>query len=943
MPQDCCLHLLRHVIRAAVGASTRSYCYAPVTVTDASSHFIVTFDRRIDLHATSSGFMTISELQYSTCLAQGYSHHGRSRPIVHKAGQSKSLVRLAVDGFESNNSGNRAYRVGIDASIWYTHASFSKGGENPELRLLFFRLLSLAKLPLLPLFVFDGRERPKVKRGSGLGKSGSHNLTAGFKKLLDVFGMEWRMALGEAEAELCHLNRLGVIDAVMTDDVDAVVFGALTIIKNTSLTLTGNKSKPALDSKGNASKHHVWLYTADAIRSHPDIGLTRGGLILIALLSGGDYHSGVARFGPHIAHALARCGYGDQLLTIYERRMVQDIRPSLAQWRNAIHDELLTNSHGFLSRKFPSYTLPPDFPDMLVVANYVSPLTSASDGRQGGGAMRDTGDPSLPRLAAFCETYFAEWGHESAIIKRFRDLLWPTALIRILRRGALDTDDKERTRRINAGRQDLSIRGLVKLGREEAIGTPLILIKRILDTADVDHIRDAFVNRSPQASQRSADKNALKMTIVGSRRHVSTDNILEYRVEFKPSVLISLTRRGIRGKRPERTASSRLSCMTDSPKKPAADPDSAMRLWIPASMIQQVHPGLVEDFERAEVAGKAKSKGKGRAEAVTADNRAYSGDQSFEDSSVPGSTCANVSAIQTVSSSVKSHLGVEEAAASTSSRSWLAHPPTNRHSHFLFTFRDPDDPDMLVREDSLLLPPEAQSSHGPRIPPHRANNVVNHTIPTSSTGPTISCNRQATYLGRETRAPAPRRVSQAGRTIQPVQPDFEVYQGSPDEEHDAITEFPMSTGDAEKEAMHDAIFNSVLGLADGSRPSKVRRAKRSRLGTLNALPTLGEPSYGRQPKKRRNALSSSSFPELQPLASSATAAAPRPKVTVSASTLDSDVIEIFSDPEDRNSGTSISLYPSSSQHHRRYYPPAQPSSSQDSHLFSDVSVFIDLT
>jgi Holliday junction resolvase YEN1 len=41
--------------------------------------------------------------------------------------------------------------------------------------------------------VFDGRERPKVKRGSKMGKAGSHNLTDSMKKLLDIFGMEWRM------------------------------------------------------------------------------------------------------------------------------------------------------------------------------------------------------------------------------------------------------------------------------------------------------------------------------------------------------------------------------------------------------------------------------------------------------------------------------------------------------------------------------------------------------------------------------------------------------------------------------------------------------------------------------------------------------------------------------------------------------------------------------
>ena len=129
---------------------------------------------------------------------------------MSKAGESRSLAHLAVvDGFESNHSGRRAYRVGIDASLWYTHAAFSKGGENPQLRLLFFRLRSLAELPILPLFIFDGRERPKEKRGSRMGKSGSHNLSADMKKLLDVFGMEWRMA-SRIHAPGCPIDTTGL-------------------------------------------------------------------------------------------------------------------------------------------------------------------------------------------------------------------------------------------------------------------------------------------------------------------------------------------------------------------------------------------------------------------------------------------------------------------------------------------------------------------------------------------------------------------------------------------------------------------------------------------------------------------------------------------------------------------------------------------------------------
>lgn len=55
------------------------------------------------------------------------------------------------------------------------------------------------------------------------------------------------------------------------------------------MKLSGNKSKPALNSAGKASEHHVMVYTAENIKTHPNVKLTRGGMVLIALLAGGDY------------------------------------------------------------------------------------------------------------------------------------------------------------------------------------------------------------------------------------------------------------------------------------------------------------------------------------------------------------------------------------------------------------------------------------------------------------------------------------------------------------------------------------------------------------------------------------------------------------------------------------------------------------------------------
>lgn len=43
------------------------------------------------------------------------------------------------------------------------------------------------------------------------------------------------------------------------------------------------------NADGKQDDKHVMLFSAEAMREHPDIGLTHGGFILIGLLSGGDY------------------------------------------------------------------------------------------------------------------------------------------------------------------------------------------------------------------------------------------------------------------------------------------------------------------------------------------------------------------------------------------------------------------------------------------------------------------------------------------------------------------------------------------------------------------------------------------------------------------------------------------------------------------------------
>ncbi|KAH9020781.1 PIN domain-like protein, partial [Lactarius pseudohatsudake] len=209
-----------------------------------------------------------------------------------------SLTHIAViDGFEANPANFRGLRIGIDASIWFFHAAHGREGENPELRTLFFRCAKLTRVPFLPLIVFDGPKRPKVKRGKIIsGKK--HWLVDSMKEIIEAFGFEWRMAPGEAEAELAHLNNIGVIDAVLSDDVDNFLFGAKMVIRryaqantpiqiashpsrsSASANLSGNSKHDMKNTDGRVDGNHTMVYTSAEVLMHPSIQLTRGGVTI---------------------------------------------------------------------------------------------------------------------------------------------------------------------------------------------------------------------------------------------------------------------------------------------------------------------------------------------------------------------------------------------------------------------------------------------------------------------------------------------------------------------------------------------------------------------------------------------------------------------------------------------------------------------------------------
>jgi len=56
-----------------------------------------------------------------------------------------------------------------------------------------------------------------------------------------------------------------------------------------SYNLSGNKNNQALNEDDKGDKLHAMVYDASEFITNPGIKLTRGGMVLFALLAGGDY------------------------------------------------------------------------------------------------------------------------------------------------------------------------------------------------------------------------------------------------------------------------------------------------------------------------------------------------------------------------------------------------------------------------------------------------------------------------------------------------------------------------------------------------------------------------------------------------------------------------------------------------------------------------------
>ncbi|KAH7370312.1 PIN domain-like protein [Rhexocercosporidium sp. MPI-PUGE-AT-0058] len=315
-------------------------------------------------------------------------------------GKRVALVKLAIEKYEETG---RPLRIAIDTSIWLFQV---RAAQGPALQTLYYRLLRLLSVSVQPLFIFDGANKPLMKRNKHTAPGGMSILDIKFKQLLNHFGFPYHTAPGEAEAECALLQREGIADAVLSEDVDTLVFGC-------GLTLRNWSSE---SSKGKVPTH-VNVYDAQATKQGKS-GLDPEGMILVALLSGGDYDTnGVTGFGAKIACEAARAGFGKSLC-----RISRTDAAGYAKWRERFNCEVQTNESKHFKSKHKSLKLPEIFPKLDILGYYTNPVVSDA---RGVAKLRDEltweGEIDIVGLRQFVAEAFG-WKYKAGAMKLIRGL-----------------------------------------------------------------------------------------------------------------------------------------------------------------------------------------------------------------------------------------------------------------------------------------------------------------------------------------------------------------------------------------------------------------------------------------------------------------------------------------------------------------------------------------
>ncbi|KAL0060912.1 hypothetical protein AAF712_012307 [Marasmius tenuissimus] len=292
--------------------------------------------------------------------------------------------------------GGQIPRIGIDANNLLTSLLVSSFNTthmngNGAIGNLLSTLCRYSCGQAVLIFVFDGHRASEYKNSNT--PHGSIPFHEEAKILIRAFGGYVLEAPAEADAQLSWMSDKGILDAVISEDSDMIVRGVRTVLRFNPDQTAGNTHQEIYFDE----------YTTTSLKNHPTYRLTKGGLLLVALLVGNDYANGINGCGIVTAIQLASCGFGDTLRNGYfsicldpgnsEAAAIQSqLRKFCMQWRSNLCNELASNSSGKLTRRQPilADNIGSDelFPAMAALHGYLQqevihiPLSSRVDTRK---------------------------------------------------------------------------------------------------------------------------------------------------------------------------------------------------------------------------------------------------------------------------------------------------------------------------------------------------------------------------------------------------------------------------------------------------------------------------------------------------------------------------------------------------------------------------------
>jgi len=196
-------------------------------------------------------------------------------------------------------------------------------------------------------------ERSKANR---LSNSITDSMYQECQEMLQMFGLPWVVAPGEAEAQCAQLDTAGLTEGTITDDSDIWLFGGTRVYKN------------FFDQE-----KYVEFFSHTDLVQH--FGLNREKLICLALMTGSDYTEGLDTVGAVT---------GLEVLAEFPGEGIQPLQ-DFSQWSRRVKGEMgkeFGMPVGNKTReKLRKISLPESFPSEAVAAAYLNPSVDQSQER----------------------------------------------------------------------------------------------------------------------------------------------------------------------------------------------------------------------------------------------------------------------------------------------------------------------------------------------------------------------------------------------------------------------------------------------------------------------------------------------------------------------------------------------------------------------------------